>query len=462
VRYTKLFVVISASIAATLFMRVEAAIDSGLSVLHPVERIAFSDDWRSVTRRTLRQGAHVFVILRLGGDSCADIESTASEVRYYVAYPSRLTTPSSVGSRSGVYYEALIPRNPISCSLSQFVLAEWRPQHPGKIVFRATGAEVGITVDFKGEFTAPRRPFLVGVTNSYGLIGHCGSYCALESELGHEYAALLARHHVQPIQNWVSFPPIRDGRLDLDDGGDEGRSFRDLVMRYSISGLIGFPRARYYDDPVSYLKALERTVVEEGLSGRAWVYVADEPRDLIALASELRLYRRFAPSVHTMVTTAYDPNLAHLVDVFAPVINWLGRANRPAVEAYSSHGLWVYASCMGSCGPSRSHKPDAPQEPGPDTGLPDFLIDRPAERLLSFFRELEEVGADAGFYYEATEGYRLVGNGVDLFEDPWNFGGNGDGLLLYPGRPGELGLKRHQPLPTMRLKLIRHAIETYW
>ena len=107
-------------------------------------------------------------------------------------------------------------------------------------------------------------------------------------------------------------------------------------------------------------------------------------------------------------------------------------------------------------------KPDAPRVPGPDTGLPDFLIDRPAERLFAYFRELEEIGSGAGLYYEATEGYKLVPLGVRLFTDPWNFGGNGDGLLVYPGRPREFGLNEDMALPSFRLKLIRHAIETYW
>ena len=72
------------------------------------------------------------------------------------------------------------------------------------------------------------------------------------------------------------------------------------------------------------------------------------------------------------------------------------------------------------------------------------------------------MGADGGLYYHAVEGYRLSPNGVYLLEDPWNFGGNGDGLLLYPGRPGEFGLTEHQPLPSLRLKLIRYAIEKFW
>jgi len=433
-----------------------------LSVLYPVERIAFSNDWRRSTRRTVRRNAHAFVVLRLDGDRCAKIESSATNITYYSAYPTTLQSQSSDGARAGIYYEALVPRNSVSCQLSPYVFVEWTPSHEGIVEFRAAGDVVDVEVVFNGEFTTPRRPFFVGSTNSYILAGHCDTYCAREAELGHKYAKMLTAHLIQPIQNWVIFPPIREGYLDLDHGSEKAFSFRNLVMNYSRSGLVGFPRARYYRDRVAYLEALEATVQREGLVGRAWVYVADEPNDLDALRRELLLYRRHAPSVLTMVTTVYDRSLAPLIDIFAPVINRLGRSGQPGADAYRGHRLWVYASCMGSCGPNRAGNPSVARNPGPDTGLPDFLIDRPAERLFSFFRELDVLGAEAGFYYEATEGYRLWRDGVNIFEDPWNFGGNGDGLLLYPGRPGELGLDEHQPIPTMRLKLIRHAIESYW
>jgi hypothetical protein len=47
--------------------------------------------------------------------------------------------------------------------------------------------------------------------------------------------------------------------------------------------------------------------------------------------------------------------------------------------------------------------------------------------------------------------------------DPWTdvraFAGNGDGTLLYPGRPVELGGTHPFPVESIRLKLIRDALE---
>lgn len=47
--------------------------------------------------------------------------------------------------------------------------------------------------------------------------------------------------------------------------------------------------------------------------------------------------------------------------------------------------------------------------------------------------------------------------------DPWTdvraFAGNGDGTLLYPGRPAELGGTRPFPVPSIRLELIRDGLQ---
>ena len=247
--------------------------------------------------------------------------------------------------------------------------------------------------------------------------------------------------------------PFCDRIACIDDG-----SAAPLSAYSRVAPILG---ARYRD-PVAYLRALQATVVREGLEGRAWVFAVDEPKVSQNLIDRLKMYRLFAPSVRVMVTTDYDPRLANYVDIFAPVYNRLFTDQGPDPAAYSGKSLWTYASCMGSCGPNRKRRIDAPKKPGPDTGLPDFLIDRPAERLFSFFRTVEETGMDGALYYEATEGYPLAARDLNLIEDPWNFGGNGDGLLFYPGRPGEFGLTAHQPLPSLRLKLIRYAIETWW
>ena len=429
----------------------------GFRVLHPIERIAYSDDWRTETRRTVIGNGHAFAVLHLGVKRCASLDASVEGVAFFTFYPTRIKTPSYEGGKTGTFYEALVPRNSVSCDLSSYVFAEWLPDVSGDVSFRLGNETVTVKINLEKVFRAPNRPLYVGISNSFLIKGHCLGYCRREAELGRKYNAMLRAHHIQPLQSWAFFPPVRHGRLDLDAGRIDGLSFRDLAMAPG-DPMVGFPRATHYKDQVAYLKALETTVREEALIGRAWVYVHDEPENLAILRDELVLYRAYAPSVLTMVTMSFDKSLASYVDIFAPVLNQLRRGS----GTYSGHRLWPYVSCMGSCGPNMAVRPESPRAPGPDTGLSDFLIDRPAEHLFAYFRELDRMGADGGLYYHAVEGYRLVPDGVNLLEDPWNFGGNGDGLLLYPGRPGEFGLTEHQPLPSFRLKLIRYAIEKFW
>lgn len=431
--------------------------ERGFRVLHLIERIAYSDDWRTETRRTVIGNGHVFTILHLGADRCTTLESSVNGVAFFTFYPTRIKTPSYEGGKIGTFYEALVPRNAVSCDLSSYVFAEWQPEVSGDVSFRLGNETVTVKINLEKIFRAPTRPLYVGISNSFLIQGHCLGYCRREAELGRKYNAILRAHHIQPLQSWAFFPPIRKGRLDLDAGRNDSLSFRDLATAPG-DFMVGFPKAKHYKDQVAYLKALEVTVREEALIGRAWVYVHDEPENMASLRDELILYRTYAPSVMTMVTMPFDKSLASYVDIFAPVLNQLRHGSAP----YSGHLLWPYVSCMGSCGPNMAAHPESPRAPGPDTGLSDFLIDRPAEHLFAYFREMDRMGVDGGLYYHAVEGYRLVPDGVNLLEDPWNFGGNGDGLLLYPGRPGEFGLTEHQPLPSLRLKLIRYAIENFW
>lgn len=438
-----------------------AGADATPALLNPIERIAYSDDWRQQVTRTVQDGGSVFVVARIGSNACTSFKVSAQDAKRYVMLPTTIDIPSGRGGRTGAFYEALVPLNPISCQLSSYVLIDWRPQKTGMIEIQIDNTILIVDVHVTKPKTKTPRPFFVGITNNHLLRAHCGGYCRREGELGSAYGSLLTAHGIQPIQGWARLPPIRDGRLDLDAGKERGMSFRQLVMNVAISDRVGFPRAHHYKDKVAYLRALETTILAEGLQGHAWVYAVDEPRVSDALIDRLKPYRLFAPNVKIMVTTPYDRRLSPYIDIFAPVYNQVvtGKAE-PARNSASE--FWSYPSCMGSCGPRRQSNKPMQRKPGPDTGLTDFLIDRPATRLFQFFKDADALKLDAGLYYEATEPFRLIPSGMNLIQDPWNYGGNGDGLLIYPGRKGEYGLIKDQPLPSYRLKLIRYALQKWW
>jgi hypothetical protein len=429
-----------------------------LAVLHPVERPAFSQDWRESTTRNGHPGDWQFVILRTGPNGCAPIHTEGPDVTFWQMLPLTTRTPSGEDTVTGVFHEALAPRSAATCAMSSLVLAEWPAVSEGVILFRQAEREVLVRQKLRTRPAGPSLPFFVGLNPANLPRGHCfRDDCFDQAVLLDSYAALLKAHRIQPMQTFVRFPPIRKGRLDLDHR-EAGASFRDTIMRHAIHGMVGFPRATRYIHPVTYLKALQRTVEAEDLKGRAWVYAADEPSDIDALAAHLRLYRQHAPDVRVMVTTERDARLEGLVDIHAPVFNRLSSGRHSDFHDYRETGLWTYLSCMGSCGPHRAERPDAIEHPGPETGIADLLIDRPAAKLLEFFRSVSG-RVDGLLYYEATETYRLAPMGTDIFGDTWNFGGNGDGLLVFPGRPGEFGLKEHTALPSLRLKLLRHALQ---
>ena len=339
----------------------------GFRVLHPVERIAYSDDWRMETRRTVISNGHAFAILHLGVDRCAALDASVEGVAFFTFYPTRIKTPSYEGGNTGTFYDALVPRNPVSCDLSSYVFAEWKPGKSGDVRFRLGDQTVTVKIKLEKVFKTPERPLYIGVSNSFLIKGHCLGYCRREAELGRKYNAILRAHHIQPMQSWALFPPVRNGRLDLDAGRDGGLSFRDLATAPG-DPMVGFPRATHYKDQVAYLKALEATVGEEALIGRAWVYVHDEPEDLASLRDELVLYRTHAPSVLTMVTTSFEESLASYVDIFAPALHQLRRGRGP----YTGHGLWPYVSCMGVMRPQHGDGSRVSQNPG--TGYRAFRL----------------------------------------------------------------------------------------
>jgi len=435
-----------------------AVFDGDFAVLKSIEQLAFSDRWGRDAELVVPLGGHAMIIVAAGPhNTCLPVNFPDADARVFVLLPTNLTSPSSRKAPIGTYYDILAPFNSVTCRLSPFRLLEWKPKRSGLLRVTLGENSVSVTVVLAGGFSKPSKPFMVGLSNIFLMKGHCKSYCAIESELGQLYGKLLVDHHATPIQSWIHFPPISNQLVDLDHRQEQSQSFRQNVFG-GFDGYINFPRMTHFQRPRLYLEALERTVRLEGLSGRAWVYVRDEPKNIASLKKELEMYRDLAPSVLTMVTTKYRPELASLVDIFAPnIADW-----NPSLKGHDSRIVWPYVSCMGSCGPNRAILEDTSRNPGPEVHRPDFLIDRPASRIDEYFALLSQARAGGGLYYHAVEGHALYRKGIDVLEDPWNFGGNGDGVLIYPGRPGELGLRTHQALPSFRLKLIRQSIERHW
>ncbi|MCB0334068.1 MAG: DUF4091 domain-containing protein [Bdellovibrionales bacterium] len=146
----------------------------------------------------------------------------------------------------------------------------------------------------------------------------------------------------------------------------------------------------------------------------------------------------------------YSPEFHDVVDIFAPVADFIGTNGFPAMDTYrklqkEGKEVWWYVSCM-------SHGCDALA----DSGISDLVIDRPSSYIRSIGWLGAKEGIDAFLYYFVNYAYQFYPE-RDPWKDQWDFSGNGDGTLVYPGRPGMFGLSQHTPLPSLRLKLLRET-----
>jgi hypothetical protein len=204
------------------------------------------------------------------------------------------------------------------------------------------------------------------------------------------------------------------------------------------------------EDLAATLRAWRRHFDARGWSDRLRLYTLDEPKpeQLPELARRARLAR--AARIPVLATTLPDPRLEGLVDEFAPNLALVPDGARRAARV-----SWSYASCLShGCGETPPSGPLRAAMRAEFAGWPGYEVDRPgaaarAVPLLGFRR-----GLKGELYYDMLQAW--TGN-------PWTdvraFAGNGDGTLLYPGWPAALGGTRPFPVESIRLKIIRDALE---
>lgn len=291
-----------------------------------------------------------------------------------------------------------------------------------------------------------------------------------DPELARALAAAALRHGVSP--HGLSYDPpwgrCTASRCELD------WTAYDAEMAPILDGtLVPGVRGRFADaritaeawkspepDLVALLRAWREHFERRGWSDSLWLYTLDEPKpaDLPELARRARAAR--AAGVRVFVTSLPVPELQGLVDAFAPNVLFFDggdaqRSLRQTSFGPRGGGPFWYSSCM-------SHGCDELPPSGPVRrqmlrtfhGWPGYEIDRPgaATRAMGWLAFRQRVAGE--LYYNALERWP---------DDPWSdvraFAGNGDGTLLYPGLPARLGGRHPFPVESIRLKLVRDAIE---
>lgn len=468
-------IVLSAGSLAAQQLEVVAYGDKPLGSYSPAleSSLALKGSRREVLNFSIRAKGEGCGRIVLSPFTRSDKRVIRPEARFFLMERIRTSKPSFPGAFVGEHFDPLVPVPDKRVCLKNGQL-NWLW---GEIIVPAD-AEAGeyhSTLTIAGlpailvklqvwPMTIPDQPALPAYsefTAWYNLLGHFGRWTDQEALLAQRYFSAMLDHRLVPIKLHIRRPPVvtKGGQLylNIDSYPDRSQSFRTV-------SLTARPNWAFYDFPTvepdqigsaeseRYFKAIENTVGQIGNSEKAFVYLWDEPgqENIPRLVEMAKKVRQWASSLKIMVTIPFYPELQDHVDIFAPVMDQFAAPGFAAAGKYrelqrAGKQVWWYVSCM-------SHGCDALL----DSGRPDFVIDRPASYIRSIAWLSGRYEIDAFLYYSVNDGYQYYPK-RDPWDDLFDFSGNGDGTLFYPGRPGERGLREHQPVPSIRLKLWREA-----
>jgi hypothetical protein len=365
--------------------------------------------------------------------------------------PIDIVHPSYTGAPTGTYYDAIVPLTTDNEADAEYlyldIVCDGTPQ--------VTVGDCTINLEYHG--TAPTiaaLPLMMGFSNFGMILGYSGQWSPHEAD-GIYPMQMLVDHRIQPF----------NGQLYSWDGTATD-DWHTNNLRFSTHYMMVAFGSYALTDPM--LSNAVATMTAHGVPAGAWTYNVDEPQgaDFAAIEVGLAAQKSAAPSIRTMVTTEYSA-LMPSVDIWAPVLDYLGTPGHAAVSAYAGKTLWTYISCMSNgCGDNRAYTVDPPSytQYVPD-GCPDIVIDRAAAEAFGFYLLGFKHGVEALLYYNSIENWTLWARGIgyggpiDVWTDQYNFGCNGDGTLLYPGgaQPGSPVGQTFRPYPSIRLKLLREA-----
>lgn len=227
------------------------------------------------------------------------------------------------------------------------------------------------------------------------------------------------------------------------------------------------------DPTVDDFTAWARHFREKGWFDRLFDYTCDEP-PLTCAWSDIRPRQDAAhaadPELRTLVTTqiehAEEHGIADSTDILVPVVNFVegkagDRYEGDQSPRYREHAerdgtVWIYSSCMShGCGGSVGG------EYGGDpalAGWPSLVVDHSALRNRAMPWVAYPRGFTGELYWDTTYAFSVR---ADPWSDLYDFTGNGDGTLWYPGTPEKIGGTTGVPVESIRVKQIRDGIEDY-
>src|SRR5581483_442124 len=271
--------------------------------------------------------------------------------------------------------------------------------------------------------------------------------------------------------NWGPFDqiigPFLDGTVTLPGGKLPGNKMTTVQMN-----------DWNHKTDVAFMRDYAQHFKSKGWFDRLFQYTCDEPPYGCSWSNIKKwgnLLHQADPDFRNLVTTSIQhataAGAAGAISLLVPTIRYMDdKPNSPDSGSEVSNGFnmvgnqrdkypaetWWYQACGShGCGFVGGNASDDPN--GYYLDWPSYMIDLPA--MFSRVMEWEsfKYNIQGELYYDMVYAY---GQG-----DPWatqyNFGGNGDGTLYYPGTPAKIGGSTHIPIESIRLKMIREGQEDY-
>lgn len=401
-------------------------------------------------------------------------------------------TPSNSQGATGPWPDPLVPvETRGEPSLPAILYVEVCPpeaQEPGtyqgKLRVKADGTAVP-----EVPFTVEVQPFALPATSSlptsFGLSlysiakGHGLSPESPEArKLLRAYARALLEHRLSAHGMSMTPPPVRfeDSRAEVDFHAydEEMAPFLDGSIlpsgaRFTTTDVRESRQASTDAEKVAYYRAFAEHFRSKGWTAQLFFYAKDEPKpeDVPLVKAQSSRVRAAGTGIPVLVTAPLDDALRDSADILAPTLNCFFPRPGPQtcrnvvpidqLRAKLPQGtrVWWYQSCN-SHGCTGGPATD-PAIERVYSGWASYMVDHPATLNRAMGPLAFLTGVDGELYYDTVYAY----NTKDPWKDVFEFGGNGDGTLFYPGTPARLGTKEHQPVVSLRLKQIRDGLEDY-
>jgi len=401
-------------------------------------------------------------------------------------------TASNSQGRTGHWPDALVPVDTPGVASLPTVLyvevcapAEQEPgTYQGELHVKADGKAVA-PVPFTAEVQPFTLPATASLPTSFGISlysisrGH-----GLEPEspearsLLRAYARTLLEHRVSAHGMSMAGPPVRfeDGRavVDFKAYEDEMAPFLEGGLlpsgaRFTTAEVRDNRQAKTHEEKVAYYRAFAEYFRQKGWAAQLFFYAKDEPKpEDVPLVRQQSARARAAGNIPVLVTAPLDDALRGSADILTPTLNCFFPRSGPQTcrrvlpisklrtQLPRGSRVWWYQSCN-SHGCNGGPMDDGSVE-RVYTGWASYMVDHPStlNRAMGPLAFLS--GVDGELYFDTVFAYNTK---KDPWQDVFEFGGNGDGTLFYPGTPSRLGTEEHQPVLSLRLKHIRDGLEDF-